>query len=211
MDEKPGGEEDIGEVIKLPNPRFDSDCSVESALRQRRSIREYRDEPLALEEVSQLLWSAQGISDPKGLRMDPSAGGLYPLEVYLIAGKVNNLFSGVYKYRPNGHMLVRLAHGDKRTDLSAAALDQECIRDGAAVIVIAAIYMRTTVKYYERGIRYVDMEVGHAGQNISLQAVSMGLASVVVGAFDDYKVKRLLKLPDNEQPLYLIPVGKEKS
>lgn len=211
MDEKPGGEENIGEVITLPNPRFDSDCSVESALRQRRSIREYRDEPLALEEVSQLLWSSQGISDPKGLRMIPSAGGLYPLEVYLIAGKVNNLFSGVYKYRPNGHMLVRMAHGDKRADLSAAALDQECIRDGAVVIVIAAIYMRTTVKYYERGIRYVDMEVGHAGQNISLQAVSLGLASVVVGAFDDYKVKRLLELPDNEQPLYLIPVGKEKS
>ncbi len=211
MNDNQRGEEKIGEAIRLPAPRLDSKCSIESALSQRRSIREYGDEPLSLEEVSQLLWSGQGISDPKGLRMVPSAGGLYPLELYLLAGNVDNLFSGTYKYRPKGHILVRMDHGDKRAELSAVALEQECVRDAAVVIVIAAIYMRTTVKYFERGIRYVDMEVGHVGQNISLQAVSLGLGSVVVGAFDDHKVKRLLKFPENEQPLYLIPVGKVKS
>jgi len=208
MEEIHQGEDQIGEAIPLPEPRLDSDCSIESTLRQRRSIREYRGDPLELEEVSQLLWAAQGISDPGGLRMVPSPGGLYPLELYLVAGNVNHLFSGIYKYRANGHTLVRLADGDRRAELSAAALDQDCVRDAAAVVVIAAIYMRTTVKYFERGIRYVDMEVGHVGQNISLQAVAMGLGSVMVGAFDDHRVKRLLKLPDNEQPLYLIPVGK---
>ena len=195
-------------VVWLPEPRYDGDCSIESALRKRRSTREYLNEPLSLEEVSQLLWSAQGITDPEGLRTTPSAGALYPLEIYLVAGYVHSLSCGIYRYQREGHALSRIADVDRRAKLSAAALGQDCVRDGAVIIAVAAIYERTMARYRERGRRYVDMEVGHVGQNVSLQAVSLGLGTVMVGAFDDRKVMEILKMADDEQPLYLIPVGR---
>ncbi len=196
-------------VINLPEPQYDSDVSIEQSLLNRRSIRSYAGEPLSLREVSQLLWAAQGITDPRGFRTAPSAGALYPLEVYLVAGDVEDLTSGVYRYEPDGHQLTRIIDGDKRAELADAALVQPWVKEGAISIVFAAVYERTTVKYGDRGIRYVHMEAGHAGQNLCLQATAMGLGVVTVGAFHDEQVSKLLNLPQDEKPLYIIPVGRK--
>lgn len=196
--------------IALPTPQYDSDVSVEEALLKRRSVREYTGESLTIQEVSQLLWAAQGITDPRGFRTAPSAGALYPLEVYVVVGNVENLSEGVYKYKPYEHKLVKVIDGDKREVLAAAALGQAWVKDCAINIVIAAVYERTTAKYGDRGIRYVHMEVGHAAQNICLQATALGLGTVTVGAFYDDQVKSVLDLPENEQPLYILPVGRTR-
>jgi len=195
--------------LKLPEPRYDSDISVEEALSKRRSVREYADGYLTLQEVSQLLWAAQGITDPQGLRTAPSAGALYPLEVYLVAGDVDGLTPGVYKYRPAGHEILRVLDGDERVELARATSGQASVRDAAIDIVITAVYERTTVKYGERGVRYVHLEAGHTAQNICLQATALNLGLVTVGAFSDEQVKNVLNLPEEEQPLYIIPVGRK--
>ena len=196
-------------TIQLPKPQYDSDVSIEQSLRQRRSTRDYTNEPLKLHEVSQLLWATQGITDARGYRTAPSAGALYPLELYIVVGKVEHLAPGIYKYDPHDHEIVVLIEGDKRVDLAVAALSQPWVKDGALSIVIAAVYERTTVKYGDRGIRYVHIEVGHAAQNLCLQATAMDLGVVTVGAFNDERVSELLNLPDNEKPLYIIPIGRK--
>ncbi|MDI6800917.1 MAG: SagB/ThcOx family dehydrogenase [Thermodesulfovibrionales bacterium] len=201
--------ESINERIKLPEPKYDSNTSVEQALLERRSVRVYKDESLTLTEVSQLLWAAQGITDPRGFRTAPSAGALYPLELYVVAGDVNDLPNGVYKYKPHKHELTMVVEGDKRTELCNAVLGQPWVKNAAAVIVFSAVYERTTGKYGERGIRYVHIEVGHAAQNIYLQAVSLNLGTVVMGAFDDEEVKKIMNIGDKEQPLYIMPVRKK--
>ena len=195
--------------LKLPEPRLDSSVSIEQTFLQRRSVRNYTDEPLSLQEVSQLLWAAQGITDPRGVRTSPSAGGTYPLETYLVVGDVENLTNGVYRYQPVGHALRKVLNGDLRAKLAAAALRQSCVKDGAINIVFTAFYERTTQRYGERGIRYVHMEAGHAAQNVQLQAVALNLGTVVIGAFHDDQVSKVLNLPKQEQPLYIIPVGRK--
>ena len=200
----------MNEKIKLPEPKYDSSTSVEKAMLERRSVREYKDGPLTLGEVSQLLWAAQGITyRGRGFRTAPSAGALYPLEVYVVTGKVDKLGQGVYKYRPQQHELVKVSDENVRNELTAAALGQDCVGESAIVIVFSAVYERTTRKYHERGIRYVHMEAGHAAQNVFLQAVSLNLGMVVVGAFMDEEVKKILNMPDRESPLYILPVGKK--
>jgi SagB-type dehydrogenase family enzyme len=198
------------ETIRLPEPVQNSDTSIEEALFARRSVRSYQDSPLTVEEISQLLWAAQGLTSPRGLRTAPSAGALYPLEIYVVAGNVDDLPDGVYKYRPYKHELTGLAEGDKRNELCNAALGQTSVRNAAAVIVISAMYERTTVKYGDRGMKYVHMESGHAAQNVFLQAVPLNLGAVVIGAFNDDAVKKILKMPESDQPLYIMPVGRMK-
>jgi len=200
--------DEAGDIIILPEPKNTGSMSVEEALLERRSNRNYKDEALTLAEVSQLLWAAQGITHPGGYRTTPSAGALYPLEIYVVAGNVKGLPVGIYKYRPQGHELEMVAGGDVRADLCAAAIDQECIEDGAAVLVFAAVYERTTGKYGERGVRYVHIEAGHAAQNVYLQAVSLGLGTVIVGAFDNDGVERLMQMAGDEQVLCIMPVGR---
>jgi len=199
------------QYIELPKPGLSGTMSVEEALFERRSIREYAKVALSIEEVSQLLWAAQGTTAEWGGRTAPSAGGLYPLEVYLEVGNVESLGSGVYKYKPEGHELLKITDVDIRTRLFEAALSQQWVKDSAADIIITAIYERTTVKYGERGIMYVHMEAGHAAQNICLQATSLDLGAVTVGAFDNDQIKGILGLSPGETPLYIIPVGKKKS
>jgi SagB-type dehydrogenase family enzyme len=195
--------------VKLPEPVHHSKTSVEKALQERRSIRQFRNLPITLLELSQLLWAAQGISGTGGRRTSPSAGALYPLEVYVVAGNVTGLSAGVYSYDPHKHALSRVLDSDKRVELSKAALGQSSINKAAAVLVFSAVYERLTVKYGERGIRYVHMEAGHAAQNVFLQAVSLDLGTVVIGAFHEDEVRTVLHLPGQEQPLYLMPVGKK--
>jgi len=197
-------------MIELPEPQYDSDISIEQSLLQRRSIRSYTGESLTLQEVSQLMWAAQGVTSPRGFRTAPSAGALYPLQVYLLAGDVQDLTAGVYQYRPDQHQLIKVIDGDKRTELCNAALMQSCVKDGAVVLVFTGVYKRTISKYGDRGIRYVHIEVGHAAENLYLQATAMGLGMVTVGAFHDEHVAKLLNLPPDEHPLYIIPVGRKE-
>jgi SagB-type dehydrogenase family enzyme len=196
------------QTIQLPDPRTDGDISVEKALMTRRSVRSYKNAPLNLVEISQLVWSAQGITTARGFRTAPSAGALFPLEMYVIAGRIENLPSAIYKYSPRQHALIQIISGDKRAELSRAALRQGAIRKAPAILLFSAVYERTTGKYGQRGIRYVHMEVGHAAQNVCLQAIALGLRTAVIGAFDDEAVKQTAHLPANEQPLYFVPVGR---
>jgi SagB-type dehydrogenase family enzyme len=185
----------------LLDPRLLGEISLEETLVERRSIRAYVDRPLSWEEISQLLWAAQGITDPRGFRTAPSAGALFPLEMYLIVPE------GWYRYRPKGHLLERLGDHDLREAIWAAGLEQDFLREAPAVFVITAVVSRTEVKYGSRAERYVHLEAGHAAQNLLLQATALGLGAVPVGAFHDDQLRRTLELPDSETPLYLIPVG----
>jgi SagB-type dehydrogenase family enzyme len=194
--------------IKLPEPKLDSAVSMEKALRIRRSVREFSKDPLELAQIAQLAWAAQGVTGAEAHRTAPSAGGLYALELYLIAARVNGLPSGMYKYEILTHELISVIEGDLRGPLCRAALEQSSISQAPAVFALAAVYERITAKYGERGIRYAHMEAGHAAQNLLLQAVALRLGAVLVGAFEDAKVKRVLNLSRDEVPLYLIPVGK---
>ena len=195
-------------MVKLPKPRHDSGVSIEETLLKRESVRDYTGEPLTLGEVSQLLWAAQGTANGEGFRTAPSAGATYPLETYVVVGDVRNLTEGVYRYVSAGHKLVKSLEGDWRAQLAGAALWASSVKKGAVSIVFAAIYERTTQQYGDRGIRYVHMEAGHAAQNVYLQAVALGLGTVVIGAFRDDQVSEILKLSKNEQPLYIMPVGR---
>jgi SagB-type dehydrogenase family enzyme len=197
--------------IKLPKPQYDSNISIEETLLKRRSIRSYNSEPLAIAEISQLLWSAQGVTNRKGFRTAPSAGALYPLEVYIAAGNVTDLGAGIYKYYPHKHEIVNTVKGDKRSELCRAGLGQGSIKNAPVVMVFCAVFERVTGRYGERGIQYVHMEVGHAIENVCLQAISLGLGSVIIGAFNDYDVKEVMNFELNEQPLLILPVGKLKN
>lgn len=191
-----------GDGIALPTPQRKGTVSLEEALARRRSVRTFAETPLTMAELGQLLWAAQGVTDPAGLRTAPSAGALYPLEIYIVTRE------GTYHYEPVAHRLAAHAPGDLRRALYDAALQQDAVQSAPAVIVIAADYARTEVKYgEERTPRYVQLEAGHAAQNILLQAVALNLGGVTIGAFEDAKVKQVLAFPANHDPLYLVPVG----
>ncbi|MBC8318479.1 MAG: SagB/ThcOx family dehydrogenase [Desulfobulbaceae bacterium] len=194
--------------IALPRPSTTGNLSVEEALQARKSIRSYSKEPLLLSEISQLLWAAQGITRKDGKRTAPSAGALYPLEIYIVSGQVHGLDSGIYRYQADRHTLEPVLSGMRQKELATAALQQDSIIHSSAVIVVAGVYRRTAKKYGGRAERYVHIETGHAAQNIFLQATSLGLSTVVIGAFDDDAVKRVLGMPQNETPLLLMPLGK---
>lgn len=199
-------------LIILPLPATAGEVSVEEALLKRRSVREYQNQPLSLQEASQVLWSAQGITDAqKGSRTAPSAGALYPLEIYLIAKKVEGLEIGLYHYLPQNHSLAKILDIDLSEQIAQAALGQMFIAKAPAILVISAVPARTSQKYGERAMRYVYMEAGHSAQNIYLQAESLGLGTVTVGAFEDQEVSRLLNFSENEIPLYIMPIGRSQS
>jgi SagB-type dehydrogenase family enzyme len=196
-------------IVKLPEPRLESNTSVEQALLNRRSMRSYKNHSLTIDEVGQLLWAAQGITEKsRGFRSSPSAGATFPIEVYLIAGDVTGLSAGIYQYDNHRHCLMLRHEGDFRDKLSESALGQSSITNGAINLVLAGIYERTTQRYGDRGIRYVHIEAGHIAQNVFLQAVALGLGGVPVGAFNDKKVQKKLDLPKNEIPLYILPIGR---
>ncbi len=193
--------------VNLPPPPAKGIVSVEEALAHRHSVREFAPGALTLAEVSRLVWAMQGKNSPEG-RTAPSAGATYPLEVYLVAGSVEGLAAGVYHYVPGMHRLDAVAEGDMRASLASAAVSQTWVGDAAMVVVIAADYGRTTARYGKRGERYVHMEAGHAAQNLLLEAAALGLGAAPVGAFNDSNVAHLLHLPDDIEPLYIIPVGR---
>ncbi len=193
-------------IVKLPEPKKDSDTSVEETLLKRRSCRNYKNVPIPLSDLSQILWAAQGITSKRGLRTAPSAGALYPLEIYIAAGNIPSLSNGIYKYLPPEHELQRLHQGDKRSELAQAALGQTWMADSAAIIAIFVAYDKIPGMYGNRGIQYAHMEAGNVSQNIHLQAVSLGLGTVVVGAMDDEMVTKIIRPSEKSTPLCLMPV-----
>lgn len=197
-------------VIKLPPPSLKGEISVEEAISRRRSVRRYKNEPLTIEQLSQILWAAQGITARSRYRAVPSAGATYPLETFIFVGEetIESLGEGIYHYDVNSHSLGLHKKGDYRGDLARAALDQSSIAEAPLNIVICALYPRTSYRYGRRGERYVHMEVGHAGQNVHLQALALGLATVMVGAFKDEAVSQVLDVEEGIKPLYIMPVGK---
>jgi SagB-type dehydrogenase family enzyme len=196
-------------TIALPAPRLKGDMSLEEAILNRRSRRDFRDSPLTLGEISQVLWAAQGITDGAGHRAAPSAGALCPLDLYLVVGKggVEGLGEGVYHYLPHSHSLEPTLEGDVRQTLAQLSLQQMAIAEAPLSLLITAEYERTTGKYGDRGVRYVHMEAGHAGQNVYLQAEALRLGTVTIGAFQDEEISKALHLPPGSSPLYVMPIG----
>lgn len=199
---------DEPDLIVLPPPERDLAQPLGQTLVRRRSVRSYSPQPVPLAAVSQLLWAAQGVTAVDGRRTAPSAGALYPLELHVVAARVEGLGPGVYRYVPEPHGLRRAIGETVVPALSRAALGQQAVADAAAVIVIAAVAERTAHKYGGRAGRYVTFEAGAASQNLALQATAQGLGTVVIGAFDDGAVARALRLPAGEQPLALMPLGR---
>lgn len=192
----------------LPEPSLDGQVSLERTLALRRSVRRYAPDALSLAEAGQLLWAAQGVTHRDGRRTSPSAGALYPLEAYLAAERVSDLEPGLYRYQALGHYLSVVASERILSVLAAQTWGQDWIAGAAAVVTLAAVSVRTSERYGERAPRYVHMEAGHAAQNVLLQAAALGLAAVVVGAFDDAAVARVLRSAPDERPLCLLPVGR---
>ena len=197
--------------IHLPPPSQKGSLSLEEAIARRRSVRDFSSQSISQSQLSQILWSAQGISNTgRGYRTIPSAGATYPLELFVVCGLngVEGLADGIYNYHLDSHSLVLHRSEDVRLPLAKAALDQEFIYQAPVDIVVCALYERTLRRYGARGERYVHVEVGHAGQNIYLQATALGLATVAIGAFDDEQVRQVLQLDKPFKPLYIMPVGR---
>ncbi len=207
-----------GPVIELPQPRLSSDVPVEEAMQNRRSFRFYEDSPLSITEISQLLWSAYGLTYPienapdflrGGLRTAPSAGALYPLELYLVARNVTDLDPGIYLYRSETHELILIAAEDCWEEFSEAGFNQLHFETAAAAIVYSAVFERCTDKYGTRGReRYVCMDLGHSAQNVYLQAYALNIGTCSIGAFSDLALKQVIRMTRAEVPLYIMPLGK---
>jgi len=197
--------------IYLPSPSQKGSMSLEEAIARRRSIRRFTPEAISQLQLSQILWAAQGITDTRSkFRTVPSAGATYPLEIFVACGIncIEGVADGLYHYHIDSHSLALRRSGDVRLELARAALDQEFIYQAPVDIIICAVFSRTLVGYGARGERYVHIEVGHAGQNIYLQATALGLATVAIGAFYDEQVREVLRLDKRYKPLYIMPVGR---
>jgi SagB-type dehydrogenase family enzyme len=203
-------------VVKLPDPARDGKVSVEKTMAERRSVRQFAGDPLKLADVSQLLWAAYGVTQPVpnepqlhgGLKTAPSAGALYPLELYVVAGNVTDLAPGIYWYRPETHDLVLVEKGDRRKALFDAAAGQSWVRDAPASIVYSAVFGRNTGKYGDRGReRYVCADLGHSAENVYLQCGSLGLGTCAIGAFLDDDLRLVVRMTKPEEPLYIMPIG----
>ena len=197
-------------VMKLSNPSFDGPISLEKAMKGRRTVRSFSSTRMIEPQFSQLLWAAQGITEDKGYkRSTPSAGALYPMDVYAVVGKdaVNGVEKGVYHYNPTGHIVVCILTQDIRKDVARASLEQMWMAHAPLIIVITSEYSRITVKYGERGITYAIMEAGHISQNIFLQGVALGLSAGIVGAFREEKIMKCMGIPPKHIPLIIMPIG----
>jgi SagB-type dehydrogenase family enzyme len=196
-----------GNLIKLPAADKSGGMSLNEALNMRRSARSYEQSPLNIGQVSQLLWSAQGINNDNGFRTSPSAGATFPLEIFVMSNNIAGLEKGIYHFNPFENTLELVRPGNFSSELMRASLSQAMITDAALVMIFAAVFERTTRRYDERGIRYVYNEVGHASQNVHLQAAALNLGTVVIGAFVDEDVEAVLNLGDDLRVLYMMPVG----
>ena len=187
---------------QLPPPHLDGPLSLEEALRRRRSRRDFSGDPLSPAELGQVLWAAHGLTGPDGRRTAPTAGNTLPHEVYAVTP------AGAFYYDGAAHRLEAIDPADLRGPLSAVTRNDEHILRAGAVVVLAAVAARTAARYPERAERYIAMGLGHAAQNVLLQAEALGLAAYPVGAHDVEGVASLLNLPAGCLPLYLVPIGR---
>ena len=212
------------EAIQLPSPILDGSCTIEKTLAGRRSVRDFRNDPISIETLSQLAWAAQGVTRIEdapsgwtwgqwagGKRTAPSAGAMYPLELYVVVGNVDGIQPGIYKYKPRSHALTPVCRGDKRTHMSTRGPGQKWLEGAPCLFVIAGIYARLEPRFGDRSAKYLHFEVGHVVENICLQAVALGLGSTVVGSFKDDLLKEAVGMPGEETPFAIVPVGKPKS
>ena len=189
-------------TIKLPEPDLNGKISLEQAIKNRRSIRQFTAKPLKITQIGQLCWSAQGVTDEKkGLRAAPSAGAIYPMQLYVV------LPDGLYLYYPQNHSLEKQINGDIRPMLYTAAFRQQVVQNSPCSFVIAGSIKKIEAKYRGRGEKFTYLEAGHIAQNIHLQAVALGLGSVPVGGFDPKSVAAICKLPEGLEALYLVCAG----
>ncbi len=200
--------------VSLPKPSSDGKVSLEKVIKERRTTRDFREKrTLSLNHLSQLLWAAQGITEPTmGRRSTPSGGALYPLDIYVLVGEngVEKMDAGVYHYSPKEHSISMISKGDRRREISTVSLSQMWMAKAPVIFIITAEYKRITGKYGERGVRYALIEVGHAGQNLFLEAEALGLGAGIVGAFNDLEVSKVADLPSKHEPILLMPVGYKK-
>ncbi len=190
--------------VVLPAAQTQGHLTVEEAISQRRSQRQFKNIKLSLAQIGQLLWAAQGITgEEQGtpLRSAPSAGALYPMEIYAVTPEA------VYLYVPEQHKLLLVEAENVIPALAEAALGQAAVEEAPLNIVVCAVQQRTVSKYGERGRQYIYYEAGHIAQNIHLQALGLGLGSLPIGAFDEQALRNILSLPADQRPLYIIPVG----
>ncbi|ERP32194.1 SagB/ThcOx family dehydrogenase [Chitinivibrio alkaliphilus] len=189
----------------LPTRDSTAESALEQTIRKRRSHRTFTNTALSEEEISRILFAGQGITeDTHGFRTAPSAGATYPLSLYVFTEE------GVFLYVPTEHHLKKISSEDSREMLSQAALGQDFIAEAGATFLFSAIPQRTTNRYGSRGMQYIYMECGHAAQNMLLQATDLGLSGVPVGAFTEEALRPLLYHPDEEVPLYIISIGRER-
>ena len=199
-----------GGSMKLPQPIMEGSISVAQAIRQRRTIRNYSSQILQVDQLAQLLWSAQGLTGSRRFkRAAPSAGALYPMDVYAVVGQnsVVQIDAGVYRYEPRAHMLALVTNQDLRDRVARAAISQMWMANAPINLVITAEYSRVMGKYGKRGVRYAQIEAGHIGQNLFLQAEALGLKAGIVGAFHDKEVAEVMNLPRSHEPLLIMPIG----
>ena len=202
----------IGKVISLPKPAYKGTVTVEEALKARRTHRSFGSRAVTLKQFSQMLWAAYGVTAKNFglfLKTAPSAGALYPLDIYGVVGEktVETLESGVYHYRPDDHSINLIKKGDLRVGLAERSLQQMWIAEAPFILVITGEYQRSTIKYGRRGVTYTHIETGHVGQNIFLQAEALGLKAGIVGAFNNKQVIKAMGLPASHDPLVIMPVG----
>ena len=198
-------------IIRLPMPDTTGYVSLEKTLKDRQSTRDFSALSISLKELSQLLWAGQGITRGKMYRTTPSAGALYPLELYIVVRNVSGLEQGLYHYIPKRLRLEQLHSGPIMQEIAAAALGQSVFDKCAAAILITGVVERTYTKYGKRAEQYVLIEVGHAAQNILLQATALGLGAVPLGAFHGDKMKKIFRGNRGYglmgKPYYIIPIG----
>ncbi|MFQ5545701.1 MAG: SagB/ThcOx family dehydrogenase [Acidiferrobacterales bacterium] len=202
-------------MFELPVPSLDGNISVEDAVNKRRSVREFTDQSLSIAELSQCVWSAQGVTGADGKKVAPSAGALYPVALYVVIGAVDNLSAGLYRYEPSRHRLEAIRAGELRTRLRDAALEEQpWIAQAASILVIAADMGKASSTFQQqppagqRGFRYVYMETGAIAENVYLQGQAIGVGVVFIGGFDDQKVMDVLKLPSPYTPVGLVCLGR---
>lgn len=194
------------ETIALPEPRFTGKMSVEQAIHDRRSQRVFTDEAVSMADLSQMLWSAQGLTDESGHRTAPSARGVYPHDLYVVVRNVEGLDQGLYLYKPETHSLADVGVANAGNLLIQAEV-QENSQTAPVVIVMATAFAKAQEKFPDTAQSVSDLEAGHIGQNVYLQAQSLGLGTVVTAGFNSEAVTQKLGLDPNYFISYLIPFG----
>lgn len=212
FDEKLSEKKPLNETVKLPEPETKGGPPIWDCLRKRRSVRDYKTQTVSLKELSQILWGSYGVTAKEWgyyLKTAPSAGALYPIEIYVASFNVEGLKKGIYHFNPKDMTLIGVFEGDFSGEITSACLGQDFILDSAFTLVLTAIPSRTMGRYRERGVRYILMDLGCIIQNIYLSLTAMNMGGCIIGAFSDSAMNKIMNLnPEKELVLALFSAGK---